>query len=179
MAFTTTESNIPMAMAWPLQTVQLTRLMEILIEDRQNRHKIDHNKIKTKAEIILKALGSPDAELSVLIVSDQEIAELNKRYLGRAGPTNVIAFPMREGPFSDITHHLLGDVVISVDTATREAYEVGITPDSRFGELLVHGILHLFGFDHEKTSQEAEAMRIEEEELVKLLQADRQNIRSL
>jgi probable rRNA maturation factor len=86
---------------------------------------------------------------------------------------------MREGPFSDITHHLLGDVVISVDTATREAYEVGITPDSRFGELLVHGILHLFGFDHQKTSQEAEAMRIKEEELVKLLQGDRQNIRSL
>lgn len=143
--------------------------MEILIDDRQDRHAIDHDKVKTKAEIILKALGSSDGELSILIVGDQEIANLNKRYLGRAGPSNVIAFPMQEGPFNDISEELLGDVVISVDTATREAQDVGMSLESRFDQLLVHGVLHLFGFHHEKTSQEAEAMRLKEEQLLELL----------
>jgi probable rRNA maturation factor len=114
-------------------------------------------------------LGSPDGELSILIVSDQEIADLNKTYLDRSGPTNVMAFPMQEGPFGDITPRLLGDVVISLDTAAREAQQAGMTTESRFDQLLVHGILHLFGFDHDKTAGGAKAMRIKEEELLKLL----------
>lgn len=102
-------------------------------------------------------------------MGDQEITELNKTYLDRSGPTNVIAFPMQEGPFSHVTPNLLGDVVISVDTAAREAQHAGITTEARFDHLLVHGILHLFGFDHDTTSQQAEAMRIKEEELLELL----------
>ncbi len=97
------------------------------------------------------------------------MAELNRMYLNRSGPTNVMAFPMQEGPFGDITPSLLGDVVISLDTAAREAQQAGMTIESRFDELLVHGILHLFGFDHEKTPEGAKAMRIKEEELLKLL----------
>jgi probable rRNA maturation factor len=143
--------------------------MEILIEDRQDRLRIDHDKVEKKAKSILNALGSPDGELSILIVSDQEIADLNKTYLDRSGPTNVMAFPMQEGPFGDITPRLLGDVVISLDTAAREAQQAGMTTESRFDQLLVHGILHLFGFDHDKTAGGAKAMRIKEEELLKLL----------
>ena len=160
-----------MVMVWlPRRGVLPTGLMEILISSRQDHHRIDHDKIKTKAKIILKALGSPDGELSVLIVSDREIAGLNKKHLGRSGPTNVIAFPMQEGPFSDITDNLLGDVVISADAAAREAQDARITTELRFDQLLVHGILHLFGFDHERTSGETQAMRVKEEELLKLLQ---------
>ena len=144
--------------------------MEILIEDRQNCHAIAHDAIKRKAKIILNALGSPNGELSILIVGDQEIAELNKTYLDRSGPTNVIAFPMQKGPFGHVNPSLLGDVVISLDTAGREAQDAGITTESRFDQLLVHGILHLFGFDHETTSEQAEAMRIKEEQLLKLLE---------
>ena len=143
--------------------------MEILIEDRQNRLRIDHDKVENKAKNILNALGCPDGELSILIVTDQEMAELNRTYLNRSGPTNVIAFPMQEGPFGDITPRLLGDVVISLDTAAREAQQAGMTTESRFDQLLVHGILHLFGFDHDKTAEGAKAMRIKEEELLKLL----------
>jgi len=106
-------------------------------------------------------LGCPDAELSVLLVEDPEIATLNKEYLGRTGPTNVISFPMQEGEFTDITPDLLGDVVISVETSDREAEEGGIPPEERFLELLIHGILHLLGYDHEK-GDEAEAARMEE-----------------
>lgn len=143
--------------------------MEILIDDRQNRYRIAQKRIKKKAKTILNALESPDGELSILIVDDPEIAKLNKTYLGRSGPTNVIAFPMQEGAFGEINPNLLGDVVISLDTAAREAREDSISVESRFDQLLIHGILHLFGFDHEKTSEQTEEMTIKEEQLLKLL----------
>ena len=144
--------------------------MEILIEDRQDRYRISHEETGKKAETILNALECRDGELSILIVDDPEIAGLNKRYLSRSGPTNVIAFPMREGPFQEINPNLLGDVVISVETAAREAEGNNMSVESRFDQLLIHGILHLLGFDHEKTSEQAKTMRIKEEELLKLLQ---------
>jgi probable rRNA maturation factor len=67
---------------------------------------------------------------------------------------------MQEGPFAELTPDLLGDVVISVETSDREAEEGGIAPEKRFLELLIHGILHLLGYDHE--NDEAEAARMEE-----------------
>ncbi|MDY6990381.1 MAG: rRNA maturation RNase YbeY [Thermodesulfobacteriota bacterium] len=144
--------------------------MEILIEDRQDRHTIDHEEIRQKARLILEALGSPEAELSLFIVGDQEMADLNNRYLGRSGPTNVMAFAMHEGPFGEISPNLLGDVAICVDAASREARDMAITTEVRFDQLLIHGILHLFGFDHEKERDDAEAMTKKEEQLMKLLQ---------
>jgi probable rRNA maturation factor len=102
-------------------------------------------------------------------VDDAEIAKLNKTFLGRSGPTNVIAFPMQEGPFREINPNLLGDVVISLDTAAREARQDCISVESRFDQLLIHGILHLFGFDHEKTSKQAKEMMMEEEKLLAML----------
>ena len=103
-------------------------------------------------------MGSPEAELSILLVEDAEIAQLNRQYLSRPGPTNVIAFPMREGEFADVSPQLLGDVVISVDTAEREGNESGMALEGRLDELLVHGILHLFGYDHEKNTTAARMM---------------------
>ena len=100
----------------------------------------------------------PDGELSILIVDDQRIADLNLTYLNRKGPTNVIAFPMREGQFDEITPNLLGDVVISIETAQQEADAAGISLQNRFDQLLIHGILHLMGYDHEQTPAEAERM---------------------
>ncbi len=103
-------------------------------------------------------MASPEAELSLLVVDDDGIAPLNRQYLGRRGPTNVIAFPMQEGEFSELGPHLLGDVVISVETCQREADAAGIAFEQRFNELLIHGILHLFGYDHERSSVEARRM---------------------
>lgn len=96
----------------------------------------------------------PDGELSLLITDDLEIEIFNQDYLNRQGPTNVISFPMQQGDFSEITPYLLGDVVISMDTAQREAENMNITIEERFNELLVHGILHLFGYDHEKSVED-------------------------
>ena len=127
-------------------------------------------KLQKRAQAILNALGSPEGELSILVVDDSEIKTLNKNYLNRLGPTNVIAFPMKEGDFSDINPQLLGDVVISTETAGREALQSGISTEERFAQLLVHGILHLFGFDHEKSEQDARKMEKKSNELLRLIE---------
>ena len=120
-------------------------------------------------QVILNALDFPDAELSILIVDDPEIATLNGQYLHREGPTNVIAFPMLEGDFADISPQLLGDVVVSMDTAQKEADIAGIHVDERLLELLVHGILHLVGYDHELSEAEAFRMDAKSHELLALV----------
>ena len=144
--------------------------MEVQIGNRQSIHRISKKKIRQTASVILNALGYPDAELSILIVDDQQIAQLNRQYLNREGPTNVIAFSMRQGQFSDIAPNLLGDVVISADTAHREAQSAGISMQDRFDQLLIHGTLHLLGYDHENTEAEARKMEEKNNELLKLLE---------
>ncbi len=127
-------------------------------------------RIRQTVRVILNALDCPEGEISLLIVDDPQIEELNRQYLQRRGPTNVIAFAMREGDFSHVSPQLLGDVVISMDTAVREAADAGIPPQRRFDELLVHGILHLFGYDHERSDEDARAMEAKSEQLLKLVE---------
>jgi probable rRNA maturation factor len=117
-------------------------------------------------------LDCPDAELSILIVDDPEIGGLNKKYLDRHGPTNVIAFPMRTGQFNNIAPQLLGDVVISIETAAREGKIAGISMEERFIQLLVHGILHLLGYDHEKNKTQADKMEQKSNEILKLIKME-------
>jgi probable rRNA maturation factor len=115
-------------------------------------------------------LDCPEGELSIVLVDDVRIADLNETYLQHTGPTNVISFPMREGDFSEINPQLLGDVVISVDTCAREAEEAGIAMEMRLDQLLVHGILHLLGYDHVHSESEARVMEKKSTELLVLLE---------
>jgi probable rRNA maturation factor len=124
-----------------------------------------------KAAAVLNALDCPEVELSIVLVDDDEIAALNREYLQRSGPTNVIAFPMQEGAFGDITPHLLGDVVISLDTCRRESEGAAMPFEERFDQLLIHGILHLFGFDHVTNAADAERMAAKSEELVMVIKS--------
>lgn len=140
--------------------------MEVLIENRQNRHNLSEENLRKTARHILNALDYPDAQLSILIVDDDQIAELNENYLNHTGPTNVISFPMQEGDFADITPGLLGDVVISADTAHREATDAGMEMVQRVNELLIHGILHLVGYDHVNSAEEAARMEAKSDELL-------------
>ena len=121
------------------------------------------------AQAILNALDCREGELSILIVDDPRIAELNQAYLQRTGPTNVIAFPMREGDHADIHPELLGDVVISMDTCASEAMNAGISLEKRFVQLLIHGILHLFGYDHVQSRSDAHIMEAKSNELLELI----------
>ncbi len=114
-------------------------------------------------------MDCPDGEISILILDDPQIEKLNQQYLNRQGPTNVIAFAMREGEFPDLTPDLLGDVVISTDTAAREAQVASMSMERRFNELLVHGILHLMGYDHETSEKDARIMEEKSRELMELI----------
>lgn len=125
--------------------------------------------MQEKAQTILNALDFPESELSIVLVDDQRICELNSTYLQRKGPTNVIAFPMREGSFVDLNAHLLGDVVISMDTCARESEQADLSFQVRFYQLLIHGILHLFGYDHVHDEEEARRMEEKSKELLALL----------
>ncbi|HAO19645.1 MAG TPA: rRNA maturation RNase YbeY [Desulfobacteraceae bacterium] len=130
--------------------------MGVLITNRQNRHSISPEKVRQTAQILLDVLKFPDYELSLVLTDDSEIAVMNKEYLNHEGATNVISFPMQEGDFSGINPQMLGDVVISLDTALKEAEDAGMSLEERLNELLIHGILHLLGYDHEIKEDEDE-----------------------
>jgi len=115
-------------------------------------------------------LDCHDGELSILIEDDKGIAELNSEYLNRKGPTNVISFPMRDWKSPEVNPDILGDVVISIETAEREGKEGGTGMNKRFAELLIHGILHLFGYDHEKNRYQADKMKKKTAELLKIVE---------
>lgn len=118
------------------------------------------------AQRILTELGLLDAELSLLFVNDEQIQELNRRYLHRDKPTNVLAFPMKKGEFPTLHSHVLGDLVISVETAQRQSKQSGLTEMGMVILLLIHGILHLIGYDHEGGKKEARGMAAKQKELL-------------
>lgn len=144
--------------------------MGVLINNCQNRRRIRQAGIRQMARAILNALDCPDSELSILIEDDKGIAGLNQKYLHRKGPTNVIAFPMRDGNSPVMNPDILGDVVISIETAAREGDDAGTGMKRRFAELLIHGILHLFGYDHENNEHEARRMDRKARELLKIVE---------
>ena len=110
-------------------------------------------------------LGLLEAELSLLFVNDLQIQVLNQRYLRRDKPTNVLAFPMRKGEFSTLHPHLLGDLVISVETAKRQSNRFGLDEMEMVILLMVHGVLHLIGYEHEGTKKGAREMTLKQKEL--------------
>jgi len=113
----------------------------------------------------LNELGLLEAELSLLFVNDLQIQALNRKHLRRDEPTNVLAFPMREGEFSTLHPHLLGDLVISVETAKRQSNRFGLDDTEMVMLLMVHGVLHLIGYEHEGTKKGAREMTLKQREL--------------
>lgn len=108
--------------------------------------------------------------MSIVLVDDAGIQLLNRDYLQRDKPTNVISFSMREGEGGALHPDLLGDVVISTETAERDAAEANVSFDSELLFLLLHGVLHLCGFDHERgTAEEVRRMEAKEQEIFAML----------
>jgi len=115
-------------------------------------------------------LGYPDAELSILIVDNVGIQDINREYLDRDRPTNVISFAMQEGEGAGLSPLVLGDVVISAERAASDAAEANIAFEHELWFLLLHGILHLVGYDHERgTKEQAAQMEAKEAEIFTLL----------
>ena len=117
------------------------------------------------AKTILRQLGQTPAELSIALISDPQMRRLNRQYRHKDTPTDVLSFPLADAtcPF------LLGDVVISVETAARQAVKRGSSTAEEIQVLLIHGILHLVGYDHEGSPSAARRMRCKERELKALL----------
>ncbi len=90
-------------------------------------------------------------ELTVRIVDGAEAAELNRRYRGRSGPTNVLSFPFDGMPGVDLP--LLGDIVVCAPVVVREAREQGKPERAHWAHIVVHGVLHLLGYDHVEPEQ--------------------------
>jgi probable rRNA maturation factor len=119
------------------------------------------------ARAILSDVGEASAELGILFVGDQRMRGLNRRYRGKDSTTDVLAFAIRGVPHS--SSHLLGDVVIAVPTAARQAKQGHRSLDEELTMLLVHGILHLCGYDHERSEKEARRMRRRERMILRSL----------
>jgi len=126
--------------------------------------RVDVALLRSRARAVLRTLGLSRAELSVALVDDQEIAHLNVDWRGRRGPTDVLSFSLVEGECGDFRGTLLGDVVIGIETAARQARERHRALDEEVARLLIHGVLHLVGHDHER-DDETRRMRSEERQL--------------
>jgi probable rRNA maturation factor len=131
---------------------------------------VDTRRLKAVAKQLLRQVDESDSSLSVSLVHDREIQVLNKEHRGKDKPTDVLSFPLYDdgadgergqphGP-----ERLLGDVVISVDTARRQAAEYDAPLQNELYRLLIHGILHVLGHDHEQPEERA-AMEAEERRL--------------
>ena len=119
--------------------------------------------LATRARQILRALAVR-SELSLSLVADPEMHALNRAHRGKDRPTDVLAFAQGEGD-GGAPEGLLGDVVISVDTARRQARTARHPLGREAERLLVHGLLHLLGYDHERSAREAARMKRKEREL--------------
>jgi len=141
-------------------------LMPIFINNEQKEHSIDCVLLENQGKSILRVLGCENQELSVLLADDRKIRTLNKQYRGQDRATDVLSFSQNdEEEESKPSYHLMGDVVISAVTAKRQAAEHGLTLEEEIVLLLIHGILHLLGFDHERSNEEACHMKQKTREL--------------
>ncbi len=130
--------------------------------------KVDVDRLHRRAKAVLCAIGQGRSELSIALVDDRGIAELNGQWRAQPRSTDVLSFSLMEGKFSDHRSGMLGDVVISVETAARQATELHRGLDDRVAKLLIHGVLHLIGHDH-VDDEEANAMAAEERRLYRAL----------
>jgi len=137
----------------------------LIRSEADNLFGISLKRLVQSADILLAICGQAASELSILLVSDQAIQALNQRYRQKDKPTNVLSFPMRESNDIDDTSIPLGDIVISADTAAREAKRDKTTVQERVTRLLVHGLVHLLGFDHERSDRDHAIMTDKEKEL--------------
>jgi len=146
--------------------------MPVHMQSQVRRVKFDQARLDRLARAILSDVGEASAELGILFVGDQRMRGLNRKYRGKDRTTDVLAFAMREAftlHASRLTPDMLGDVVISVPTAWRQAKEGQRSLDEELTVLLIHGILHLCGYDHERSDKEARRMHRRERMILRSL----------
>jgi probable rRNA maturation factor len=133
--------------------------MLIEVINRQRTLPIDCERWQSFAARALKVVLANGAGVTVAFVSDRAMRELNRRWRGKRGTTDVLSFPSAQDDFEKLEGFTLGDVVISVEQAARQAAEHGLEFDEEVAQLILHGLLHLSGYDHE--TDEGEMNRLE------------------
>jgi probable rRNA maturation factor len=131
--------------------------MTVLVSDEHPSSGVDPEHLRSLAESVLSAEGfPPEAEVSITLVDDDEMASWNSRALGKSGPTDVLSFPveiLRPGSVPPTVPEgpplLVGDVVIAPDYIRRQADQFGMKVDDEMALMVAHGILHLLGYDHQ------------------------------
>ena len=146
--------------------------MSLSIQNRQRRVSVSSPRLRRLVSRTLSTLSRSDSDVHLTLVDDREIRRLNRRYLGARRPTDVLAFNLElgagprslEGPGPS---RLLGEVIISAETAARQAAMLRIPVALELDLLLVHGLLHLAGYD-DHTSDEARVMHEREQEILSI-----------
>jgi probable rRNA maturation factor len=121
----------------------------ILVINRQRRRKIDGKQWLAFTDRALRAIATDNREATVVLVSDDAIRKLNRQFRGKDYPTDVLSFPSQTEPFENEIRNHLGEVVISVERAAAQAKENGLSFENEMQQLILHGLLHLCGYDHE------------------------------
>lgn len=140
--------------------------MAVWISNRQRRVALKTPFVKKQALRMMVYLGCSDSDLSVVFVHDERMRSLNRTYRCKDRPTNVLAFPQCQTYEGEPRTLMLGDVVISLPTAAREACELGQTLEERVVFLLAHGLLHLLGYDHECSAAQRRRMERREQDIL-------------
>ena len=141
--------------------------MEIEVRNKCKSNIITTHRLKKITNNVLKLVleekGRIGAEVSIVFVDDGEMRNLNRNFRGINKSTDVLAFPMNDGKFANINPQLLGDVVISVPTARKQGEANGYSMERELSILLIHGVLHLLGYDHQSAREEATMRELESE----------------
>lgn len=152
-----------------LINVRMSKLSDVnivVLDETGGLEKKYRTTLKKITRVVLTELGLPNSsELSITFIDDVQMRELNRTYRNIDRTTDVLSFPQSEGP--DFT--LLGDIVISLDTARRHSVSYGVTLHEELKKLIIHGVLHLLGHDHKK-KKETRIMREKESELAVLVE---------
>lgn len=131
----------------------------VTLQNRQKKYRLNRKKVLQWTRRILSLQRFESAEIGLVFVNDRQIREYNRTYRNRDKATDVLSFSMREGEGGDLHPEFLGDVMISLETAEKEAALFGRAVPEQLLVLLIHGILHLIGYDHERSSKEARRMQ--------------------
>jgi rRNA maturation RNase YbeY len=140
---------------------------EVAVVDRQRAARISPVRVAAFVEFALERLRLHGAQVTVLLIGELAMRGLNRRWRGKDRPTDVLSFSQREGEGGDLHPELLGDIVICVPTAKRQAREAGHCLAAELDRLAVHGLLHLAGYEHEDDPVAARAMRRREDAIIR------------
>ena len=132
----------------------------IEVVNRQRKMPLDCKRWETFVAKALKVAPVNGAGVTVAFVSDRAMRELNRHWRGKRGTTDVLSFPSAQAEFEKVEGLSLGDVVISVEQAARQAAEHGLEFDEEVSQLILHGVLHLCGYDHETDNGEMNRLEL-------------------